>query len=664
MPNPFVFPALTDTLIRNDVAAFSQRILGVPYPQLQKLIYPQPKYRVFTITKRNGNLRSIAEPFANIKAFQILVLEYLKAKCSPFKPSVHGFVPRRSILTNARAHCSPRTHHILNLDLQDFFPSISFYRIRGVLQSRPFNLSHSVASVVAHLCTVGGSLPQGAPTSPFLSNLVCRSMDRDLQDLARRHKATYTRYADDITFSFVTRNALSLPKNICVEASDGRAVIGAELNDIITVKHNFAINPDKTRLINRSRRMEVTGLTINDRPNVRRIFIDRIRGALKAWETHGYAAAHAAWQAKVAKSLLVPYEKKVWKRQTRTGRTPELRNIIWGKLLYLKMVRGSTDILYNHLAERYNAVVDIEKSRGAFAAPKLPVDPVVRDERAARKAVFVVEWLADFELSSTLGDAVGGQGTAFAYRESNLLITCDHLFEATATIKGTDYPTDVDSPDIKNLQVEIILPNIPHKSWPAKILYRNKQHDVAILCFDGDPPPHKYFNPMPAPITRNTHGILVGYPAYKHWNLPDFNRQSVLNRFLPTRGMNSFTITGAGSIRPGNSGGPFTDLEYRVAGMAQRGSYAGQGHDACLCYEIIDWHIQNWRSAAPPTVTGAGTPIAAPPPVAAASAITGPVMPVPIATIPTVALSPSASASTPPTTGIANTSGSSPPTTP
>ncbi|MBB5393667.1 MULTISPECIES: serine protease [unclassified Herbaspirillum] len=382
-----------------------------------------------------------------------------------------------------------------------------------------------------------------------------------------------------------------------MEAPDGRVVIGAELNDLITVKHSFAINADKTRLSNRARRMEVTGLTINENPNVRRIFIDRIRGALRAWETHGYNAAQSVWQAKVAKSILAPHENKIWKRQTRTGSTPQLRNSIWGKLLYLKMVRGGTDPLYNHLAERYNAVVEIEKSLGTFVAPRLPVDPVVRDERGARKAVFVVEWFGDFELSATAADVVSGQGTAFAYRESNLLITCDHLFEATATIKDKSYPADINAPEIKNLALFAILPDIPKKTWPVRILYRNAYDDIAILCFEGEPPPHKYFNPMSAPITRNTNGILMGYPAYKQWNLPDFNRQSVLNRFLPAAGMSSFTITGAGSIRPGNSGGPFTDLEYRVAGMAQRGSYEGRGHDACLCFEIIDKHLQKWKAS-------------------------------------------------------------------
>ena len=198
------FPAATDLrelMLRTDVGYFAQQVLGVPYDSVKAVIYPTQPYRAFAILKRNGSFRTILEPRRRLKQLQMKALEFMKARAAPPKPCVHGFVEDRSIVTNAKRHLETKPYHLLSLDLEDFFPSITFFRVRGVFRKAPFNLSHEVATVLAQLCTFQNTLPQGAPTSPMLSNLVCRSLDRDLMSLARRHRATYTRYADDITFS-------------------------------------------------------------------------------------------------------------------------------------------------------------------------------------------------------------------------------------------------------------------------------------------------------------------------------------------------------------------------------------------------------------------------------------------------------------------------------
>lgn len=582
---------MLDGLARNSVTWFSDHALGIPYSSLKGIIYPRPPYKQFIIKKRDGSARVIAEPRERLKEIQEKVLAFLTVRCGSFKPAVHGFVPKHSILTNAQVHCSPKIHHVFNIDLKDFFPSITFFRVRGVLRKHPFNFSHEVATVIAHICTLDGTLPQGAPTSPFLSNLVCRSMDRDLTDLARRNLARYTRYADDITFSFPIRKASRLPAAVCVVDDDGGLHVGIELHDLITNKHHFTINQEKTRLSDRGRRMEVTGLTINRFPNVPRIFIDRIRGALHAWEKFGYEAANKLWNDRVINAVSSAYEKKPWKRQTRRGKIPELKNVLWGKLLYLRMVRGKDDMIYTRLAERFNSAVLATHAVGTFSAPKLPVQPVVRDKATALDACFVAEWLGDFS-----SDCVGKEGTAFVYRELNLLVTCDHVFEAVATINEHKFDTDYDAPEILNKTLSLIHPATKQR-WPAKILYRNKQMDLALLAFDDPVPPHRYFPAVDNPIEQGAKGILIGYPAWKQWNLPDFNDQQVLNRTSPHAGMNSFTITGAGTIRPGNSGGPFTDDHFRVAGMAQRGAYMGVGHDECLCFQIVDDLISKYKAS-------------------------------------------------------------------
>lgn len=582
---------LDQLLIQIDVKSMSFHVLGIHYDELKALIYPRPPYKHFIVAKRDGSPRALAEPLLPLKLLQYRALAYLKSRVSPFRPAVHGFVEGRSILTNARQHCHPTQHQILNLDLEDFFPSISFYRVRGVLQAHPFYFSHEVATVLAHLCTLNGGLPQGAPTSPFFANLVCRGLDRDLTNVARRYRAIYTRYADDITLSFNVRSAERLPMAIC-SVQDGQVSIGKELTDVIS-DHSFKVNPNKTRLRGRFQRMEVTGLTVNKFPNVRRRFVDKIRGALNAWEKYGYKAAAEVWERR-ALDPSIAYEKRPWKRQTRIKKVAELKNVIWGKLLYLRMVRGEDDVLYARLADRYNAVVKSGIVEGDFSAPLLPVQAIVRSPRDVDDGVFVLEWSGDYK-SGTLEDMVGGQGTAFGYRETNLLVTCDHVLGADVKIGKFEGRVDYDAPEIHGKVIQLVQPRT-RRTWPAKVLFRDRQLDIALIAFDMDEPPsHRYFRAMTEPIQPGASGFLIGFPNYQNGKLPNVLGDRVLNRTMPNKGMNSFTIENAASIRPGNSGGPFTNDSFRIAGVAQRGAYMGAGDDECLCFTIVDSIVLRWK---------------------------------------------------------------------
>lgn len=352
-------------------------------------------------------------------------------------------------------------------------------------------------------------LPQGAPTSPFLSNLVCRTMDRDLTDLARRSLARYTRYADDITFSFHVSKTSKLPAAVCSVDEDGALAVGKELRDIIVDRHHFKINSAKTRLSDRTRRMEVTGLTINRFPNVPRIFIDRIRGAINAWEKHGYDRAEKAWQARVTAGASGAYEKKPWKRQTRTGNVPALANVLWGKLLYLRMVRGKDDLIYTRLAERYNAAVAGTAAAGLFSAPTLPVEPVVRDKETALDACFVIDWYGDYKHPVFGEEVLMSQGTAFVYRELGLIVTCNHVFEWEGRVGKVDMMVDYEDSHLTDKVLKLIQPGTK-KSWSAEILFRDKPMDFAILAFAEEPPLHRYFSAMDTPIEPGSQGMLIG----------------------------------------------------------------------------------------------------------------------------------------------------------
>lgn len=583
-PFPFQFH---DALIRTHVEYMSQNLLGMPYDEVQKIIYPHPPYKTFVINKRSGAPRIILEPRRKLKELQRKVLGFLEVNIGKPKLCVHGFTPGRSIVTNAVKHCSPQTHHLLNIDLQDFFPSIGFFRIRGVFQKVPFSCSHSVSTVLAHLCTYQNELPQGAPTSPMLANLVCRRLDSDLMDLARRHRATYTRYADDITFSFSVRDSSNLPENIC-SFDSGMLSLGQELQSIVD-RNSFKINSAKSRLSTRLRRLEVTGITINQFPNVKRIFIDRIRGALHAWDIHGYELARTSWEQRVAKAATEVYEKRAWKRQWRSRAVPKLLNVLRGRLLYVRMVRGADDVIYTRLAERYNNLCEREQSKDPnFTFSVLPIEPIVRNAQDAERAVFVVQWMGDYQPpGSSESDMVGGQGTAFAYRSNNCLVTCDHVLRWGGLVKGEMIMTDFESVDVHGKALTVHIPS-ETKRWQVKPVYRDLDLDLAILEFVDEPPPIRHFVGLDSPIRRNEKGVLIGYPNWNAGREVNQIQAAVVSRYR-RKGQQRFEIST--NIRQGNSGGPFVDELYRVAGVAQEGATQVSGNDECLSVEELDQWI-------------------------------------------------------------------------
>ena len=248
-------------------------------------------YKRFTLPKKTGGERLISAPMPRLKRAQHWILEHLLAKL-PVSPEAHGFVPGRSIVSNARPHVGATV--IVNLDLKDFFPSIELRRVKGLFRS--YGYGEHTATILALLCTepdvetvaldgltyhVATSarhLPQGAPTSPAITNSLCARLDKRLAGLARKQGFTYTRYADDLTFS--TRVADDAP--VARLLARVRWILGQE---------GFTVHPDKTRVLRRGRRQEVTGLVVNDRLGVPRDTLRRFRALLHRVERHGVEGA-------------------------------------------------------------------------------------------------------------------------------------------------------------------------------------------------------------------------------------------------------------------------------------------------------------------------------------------------------------------------------------
>lgn len=166
----------------------------------ESYLYPDfsTKYREIQKPKKKGGFRTIKPPNFNLKNIQRKILDKILIK-SPQLECVYGLFKDKSILDNAKLHQKNASAQLLNLDIKDFFPSISNKKVCEVFKKIGFNKENSL--ILTKLCTVDKSLPQGAPTSPYLASMVCFKLDKEIYSFCKRRKFIYTRYFDDISIS-------------------------------------------------------------------------------------------------------------------------------------------------------------------------------------------------------------------------------------------------------------------------------------------------------------------------------------------------------------------------------------------------------------------------------------------------------------------------------
>ncbi|TAJ52483.1 MAG: RNA-directed DNA polymerase, partial [Nevskiaceae bacterium] len=275
-------------------------LLGVKHSGLSFILYKKPtetKYQSFTVPKKAGGVRAIHAPTSELKLFQRRLADLLQECLNEIEATFrktsedrrpekisHGFHPGRSIITNAIQH--RRRRYVLNVDLKDFFGTCNFGRVRGLLiKNEHFLLHDRVATVIAHLACHEGALPQGAPSSPVISNLIGRVLDIRLVKLANSVGCSYSRYADDLTFS---TNDRQFPPQLAAEIppSSGRWEPGPALLGEIA-SSGFSLNPKKTRMQLHESRQMVTGLVVNTRVNVSSDYRHLIRAMVHRLLTKG-----------------------------------------------------------------------------------------------------------------------------------------------------------------------------------------------------------------------------------------------------------------------------------------------------------------------------------------------------------------------------------------
>jgi len=307
-------------------------LLRIKRKVLDELIN-QPNYFSYKIAKKKGGFRQIDAPEEALKKVQRVLNFYLQCLYTPQKKSfVHGFTINTeadeqscNIYNNALAHIKKKA--VLNIDLKDFFSTITSYQVYEVFLKLFGEEKKDIAIACTLLCTYEGRLPTGAPSSPVLSNFVCLALDEQLHAFANKNYLTYTRYADDLSFSSSNR------------------IMDDQVLDIIVIihQHAFRINEKKLRVQGKHRQQKVTGLVVNEKVNVDRKFYKKTRAMLDLLNKFGPESA-ARVHFKLSES---PSEKQVALFLSRLN----------GYINFIGQVRGKHDAIYLRMRNELEGAV-------------------------------------------------------------------------------------------------------------------------------------------------------------------------------------------------------------------------------------------------------------------------------------------------------------------
>jgi RNA-directed DNA polymerase len=477
--------------------------LGLSARELKKIWWFRGRmYHRFEIAKGNGKSRIINAPNERLKYLQRRIAPLLDQLYRVRNP-VHGFVAGKSVKTNALAHLHKR--FVLNIDLKDFFPSITENRVAGVLES--IDIGSRVASVIARLCCHNNHLPQGAPTSPVLSNMICFRLDRELLAFAKGARCIYTRYADDITFSSHQPMTALFEGPVPPAGHFEPDLLVPALSNIFA-SNGFRINPDKAHYADRHSRRMVTGLKVNEFLNVDRRYVRNIRAALYSVEMLGKQAAQQ-------------------KFKDDHGGTSDLGAHLEGKITWLRYIRRQSDPVFRAIAIRFNA---------NFPDRTIEVTPTAAEIRD--RAVWVIE---HFE-----GEMA--QGSAFFLKDVGL-VTAAHCVDSVQ-------------------EVEVYHPSKRANAFKARVLKRDETRDLAIL--EHAIPATEYFELERSthPVAVGEELTAVGYPSFGPGDQLNV-RQGKVSSLPVKHGVKLIEVTQ--KLSQGMSGGPLLDSNNAVTGVVHKG---------------------------------------------------------------------------------------------
>ena len=520
---------------RRDVAD----LLGVDYRRLCYLLYVKKTdrcYIEYSIPKRRGGRRTITAPIPKLRNLQRKLLRVLESVYK-VKPSAYGFIKEKGHIENAKNHLSKNL--VLNIDLKDFFQQIHFGRVRGLLMSEPYKAGEEAATVMAQIACYKGTLPQGAPTSPILSNMICSSLDTQLTKVAKKYRMVYTRYADDITFStFKT----SFPQEIAYVQNE-QIIIGNELKAIFD-KNSFIINEEKVYIRGRNRRQEVTGLTVNNRfVNLSRSYLRELRSILFDCQRNGIyeSALRYIESGKTTSLKIIRLSKQNITDENEKAKRKGIicdwyAQVLKGKIEYIRCVRGNDCRYFIKYGKAYNEIFGYE----AFELPNSLLDI----EEKKQKWCFIIEKYDENSLC---------QGSGFLLKDFGIL-TNHHVVDDENAIY--DIKTDG----------EVIFSRILGRDFFIK---RNESIDYALIKVNGHDGEGWELTEKES-IHRNDFVKLICFPNYTTGDSLTEIEAKITSTNKLTFGMRVMTVDKR--LDHGASGGIALDNEGKVIGLIVSGT--------------------------------------------------------------------------------------------
>lgn len=455
------------------------KLLGFTPKGLSYVLYklpPDKKYRTFKIPKKSGGTRTINAPEKSLSLLQKRLAELLYIcvselqKTDPnFWRASHGFQKKKTIISNAELH--RRRRFVFNVDVEDFFGTLNFGRVRGFfIHDNTFSLDPAVATIIAQIACHDNALPQGSPCSPVISNLIGNILDSRLLALARDARCTYTRYADDLTFS---TNEKLFPKEIAINVHGSEWTVGKRLNKQVE-RAGFKLNPSKTRMSLRQSRQTVTGLVVNSKVNVNQDYYRKAR-----------AMCHSLFK-------IGAYHRTVEDEIEFTDNT----NLLEGTLSHIYFVKARRD--------RKSKVNRLAIKAGEFSPPHAPVDLYrkflfYKHFAAPNAPLIVTEGVSDIAYLQCAIRALAKSFPALAEEKDGKIIRLVNFLKPSGT-----------SRDVLNLghgasgQASLVS---QYTNNLKKYVHKPMQHPVIILCDNDDGPKTVFKNAKSKSgktITKNT----------------------------------------------------------------------------------------------------------------------------------------------------------------
>lgn len=484
-------------------------VLKTPYSEM---------YSCFYIKKRNGKKRLIEAPIDDkLIHLQKRIKIWLETTYSKYL-SKHsfGYVSDKSILDNAREHfVTGSKKYIIKIDLKDFFNTITYGRVCQLIQ-KGLHKSPESSKAIARIVTKDRHLPQGACTSPILSNMICKKMDRQLAYYVSKNKGIYSRYADDIFLSFESKEDAIKLLNI---GAFPKIELCSELDSIIET-NGFIINKTKTKFLTPNKCQNICGIVINDKINVRRSVFDDIRIKLHKLE---------CGDTSINKSELI------------------------GKISFARFVRNVNDEKTNRYCKRLNCLIE----------PPFPD----ADFRLNLKAAFD-KYIVRIENYDNDGES-NDYGSGFFSK--GFLITSKHVVE----MKKTD---DFDGPRgyFKRLIISYFDDNHRLKEEIINIVDAFYFGEIAFLKIDKiDCFKNKFLKISPLLENEPANAYCCGCQINDRSGLGiQFEKRQIIgsNNYHSSKG---YTLQ-RGSILKGMSGAPLIDAKtFAVIGVNFEGHDSG-----------------------------------------------------------------------------------------